>query len=113
MFTMYGASCALCGYTDKRALSLDHIAGGGSIERRKLGAVGSFRVALVAFRPDKYRVLCMNCQFIEKARMHEARSEAHLRQKEQRAAEMALWPTARKRPRGEGRGAQIEIGGVT
>lgn len=71
LFAMYGSSCALCGFSDIRALSLDHIKGNGADERR---AIGEFRVlshALQEHRPDEFRVLCMNCQMIHRKRCNQ------------------------------------------
>jgi len=71
LLDMYGTACAVCGYSDKRALTLDHINGDGAIERREFGERGVYRVALQEYQPHRYRTLCMNCQFIE----HKERSK--------------------------------------
>lgn len=68
LFEMYGHTCAVCGFSDKRALTLDHINQNGSEERRLLGERGVYRRALAEYRPDEYRTLCMNCQFIERSK---------------------------------------------
>lgn len=63
-------SCAYCGFSDVRALSIDHLDGGGSKERRIHR--GNFYGYLVAHDyPDGFQVLCMNCQFIKKLENHE------------------------------------------
>jgi hypothetical protein len=64
LFQIYGAACALCGFTDRRALTLDHILKNGAKERAELGERGVYRRALVAEFRSEYRTLCMNCQFI-------------------------------------------------
>lgn len=64
LFEMYGAVCQRCGFDDKRALTLDHRNGNGNDERRRVGERGTYRKALAEYRPDLYRTLCMNCQFI-------------------------------------------------
>lgn len=66
LFDMYGRKCALCGFLDLRALSLDHIAQNGNVERREIGERGVYRRALAEYNPSEYRILCMNCQFIER-----------------------------------------------
>lgn len=65
LFEMYGRTCAVCGFSDVRALTLDHIHGDGNEERRQVGEKGVYRLALQDYAPDRYRILCMNCQFIE------------------------------------------------
>lgn len=71
LFEMYGRTCAICGFGDCRALSLDHIHGDGNEERRQVGENGVYRLALQEYAPGRYRILCMNCQFIE----HKERSK--------------------------------------
>ena len=61
---MYGGHCAVCGFSDARALTLDHVNGNGATERERLGERGVYRRALEHYQPDEYRTLCMNCQFI-------------------------------------------------
>lgn len=69
-----------CGYSDMRALSIDHIHGDGNNDRRGLIANISHRdvtkpstgghVQYAKLKrdnfPDGYQVLCMNCQFIKR-----------------------------------------------
>jgi hypothetical protein len=61
-------SCCKCGYNDIRALSLDHINGGGTKHRKELGKVGTefYRWLKESEFPTGYQVMCMNCQFIKK-----------------------------------------------
>lgn len=60
-------SCTKCGFTDIRALSLDHINGDGA-EHRRSGIFGHklYNWAVRNNYPDKLQVLCMNCQFIKR-----------------------------------------------
>ena len=67
LFDIYGRACALCGFDDIRALTLDHRKNNGNQERRELGMRGVYRRALKNI-PDEYRTLCMNCQFIERVK---------------------------------------------
>lgn len=64
LFEIYGDRCKLCGFSDKRALSLDHINNDGAAERSKLGIRGSYRKAIRDVDHSRYRTLCMNCQWI-------------------------------------------------
>jgi len=66
LFEMYGQECVICGFSDKRALTLDHINGNGNKERARLGERGVYQKARDKYAPDQYRTLCMNCQFIER-----------------------------------------------
>lgn len=66
LFDMYGHVCVSCGFSDKRALTLDHKLNNGSSERTELGMRGVYRRAKAEYRPDEYQTLCMNCQFIKR-----------------------------------------------
>lgn len=66
LFEMYGHICAVCGFGDKRALTLDHKLNNGSEERNKYGERGVYRKAKSVYSPDEYQILCMNCQFIKR-----------------------------------------------
>ena len=66
LLNMYGWECAICKFADTRALTLDHIAQNGNVERKELGGRASEACIIESFKPDEYRILCMNCQFIER-----------------------------------------------
>jgi hypothetical protein len=62
--------CAQCGFKDIRALSLDHVEGGGRKQMKELGLTKAskwyeyLKVHDYPKRP-KLQVFCMNCQFIK------------------------------------------------
>ena len=64
LLVRYGGICVLCAFRDSRALTLDHILNDGAEERKKKSQTQIYREALETFQPKRYRVLCMNCQFI-------------------------------------------------
>lgn len=66
VFDTYGRFCVICGFGDIRALTLDHINNNGAEERKILGERGVYRRAVEKYRPDEYRIICMNCQFIKR-----------------------------------------------
>jgi len=70
IFTHYSNGeprCAHCGFKDIRALSIDHINGGGTAHRRSLGSSEKFYYWLKKNNfPDGFQVLCMNCQWIKR-----------------------------------------------
>ena len=65
----YGGKCACCGETHREFLSIDHIEGGGGSHRRTLAETGNYSRKLYpflkaeGFPKDKYRLLCMNCNW--------------------------------------------------
>lgn len=61
-------ACIECGFKDIRALSIDHIAGGGNAHRRAIGVNGAnfYRWLIKNSYPKGYQTLCMNCQWIKR-----------------------------------------------
>ncbi len=59
-------ACVQCGFSDIRALCLDHINGGGTDHRRKLRNGGNvwYWLARHGFPPG-YQILCANCNTIK------------------------------------------------
>jgi 5-methylcytosine-specific restriction endonuclease McrA len=59
----YGGQCQCCGETELDFLSIDHINGGGTRERRgtKLGGVNFYSQLRKQGWPSDYRILCHNC----------------------------------------------------
>ncbi len=66
--------CCRCGFDDMRALSIDHIEGGGVKHRKSLNFIGGcafYRWLVKNNLPTGYQVLCMNCQFIKRVENQE------------------------------------------
>ena len=62
-----GGKCARCGFSDIRALQVDHVNGGGNQERkanRTEGVNDLFR--RVRETPDAFQCLCANCNWIKR-----------------------------------------------
>jgi len=74
VLTHYGNGilvCVRCGFSDIRALSLDHIDGTGWSERRSGHAL--YHQLRRKGYPTGYQTLCMNCQFIKRQENNEHR----------------------------------------
>lgn len=76
ILTYYGngkPQCVMCGFNDIRALSIDHINGGGATDRNILKRYGHglYRWLLENDYPEGYQTLCMNCQWIKKEEKRE------------------------------------------
>jgi len=65
--------CVMCGNSDIRVLSIDHIHGGGSNHCRNLRSQGTtlYRWLIKNDYPEGYQVLCMNCNVIKAHENHE------------------------------------------
>jgi hypothetical protein len=58
-------------FTDIRALTIDHINGGGSEHRREMRKKGNtfYNWLKKNYYPNGYQCLCVNCQFIKEAEL--------------------------------------------
>lgn len=72
VFERLGNKCCRCGFSDTRALQIDHINGGGSTENKKIGSRGIYKRILSLDNPnDKYQLLCANCNWIKRVEQNE------------------------------------------
>jgi hypothetical protein len=78
VLTHYGngrLACVRCGFNDIRALSVDHIKGGGKQAERVRGATSIYSWLKRRGLSTGLQTLCMNCQFIKKLENKEQISE--------------------------------------
>ena len=62
VFNHYGKFCACCGESEVEFLTIDHIAGGGTQQRLKIGSSSGFYKWLVKSNfPEGFQTLCFNC----------------------------------------------------
>lgn len=66
---LLGSKCVLCGFSDIRALQLDHINGGGHKERKKFLGGSTAMYAFYAKHPNMLKknlqILCANCNWVK------------------------------------------------
>lgn len=73
VLTYYGngkLACVKCSFDDTRALSIDHIEGGGVQHKKLIGQTIYYWLRARSY-PKGYQTLCMNCQFIKREENHE------------------------------------------
>jgi len=70
IFTLLGNKCGYCGFTDARALQIDHVNNNGHEEKKKFG--GGYGTAYlnhvlkkVRLGSSDYQILCANCNQIK------------------------------------------------
>lgn len=74
--TRLGGKCQKCGFTDRRALQIDHVNNDGDQERKNFS---STEIIARLLKLDEttlhtnYQVLCANCNWIKKYEIHELR----------------------------------------
>lgn len=64
-------ACVECGFSDIRALTIDHIDGGGSHHFKKIGYSKLYRWLKQQGYPSGYQTLCMNCQYLKREKNKE------------------------------------------
>lgn len=69
-----GGVCIKCGFSDVRALQVDHIKGNGYAERKYMShhTVGYYR-AVMQDKGENYQLLCANCNWIKRYEQNECR----------------------------------------
>ncbi len=71
-----GGICVRCGFSDERALQVDHINGGGWKERKELGGkMKKIVLESILAKENKYQLLCANCNWIKRTENRELRSD--------------------------------------
>ena len=68
-----GGRCEWCDNNDMRVLQLDHVAGDGAKERRKLN--GHDVINRAFDKPNNYQLLCANCNWIKRFENNEHRKQ--------------------------------------
>lgn len=67
VFEHYGNICACCGETNDLFLSIDHINNDGHLEvwksGKRIGGRQLYQKIVKADYPNKYQLLCMNCNY--------------------------------------------------
>jgi len=63
-----GCVCVRCGFTDVRALQVDHVNGDGAGHRRQLGYNAHYSKILreIESGSSRYQLLCANCNWIKR-----------------------------------------------
>jgi hypothetical protein len=74
---LLGNKCKRCGFSDKRALQIDHVYGDGAEERRQYGprTIEVICEKIIGGEGNgRYQLLCANCNCIKRVENNEARS---------------------------------------
>jgi len=69
IFNLLGNRCAKCGFSDPRALQIDHIHGGGEKDRLAAGNYQAYLkkiIKSIQSGSKDYQLLCANCNWIKR-----------------------------------------------
>lgn len=69
-----GEKCVKCGFSDYRALHIDHINGGGNKHIKSFSSNKTYH-KYIKDNPSEFQVLCANCNFIKKTENKEYREQ--------------------------------------
>lgn len=72
IFRVLGNKCLKCGFSDSRALQIDHVNGGG-VQETKLWWYRNKEAYYrrILSEPQRYQILCANCNWIKRSVNHE------------------------------------------
>lgn len=72
-----GGICSKCGFSDYRALQIDHINGQGSKELKRIQGAQYHNMVIrsVLNKENKYQLLCANCNWIKKVENNEVKNK--------------------------------------
>jgi len=65
IFELLGDKCANCGFSDRRALQIDHKDGGGSKEIKSSESPTQY-LRMIIKNLSRYQILCANCNWIKR-----------------------------------------------
>lgn len=76
---LLGNKCIRCGFSDPRALQIDHVHGYGHREKSSHGSELYYKLILRAIKngSDDYQCLCANCNWIKRTENHECDGCSH------------------------------------
>ena len=73
-----GGKCMECGFSDYRALQIDHVNNNGYLERKNDKRMVRPFVHLIRDRIKQYQILCANCNQIKRKEREKKRKENFL-----------------------------------
>ena len=76
IYDKLGHVCCRCGFSDKRALQIDHVNGGGNQEHSEIKNPLKFLKKVLADTEGQYQILCANCNWIKRMDRLEHRKAA-------------------------------------
>lgn len=82
VYALLGGKCINCGFSDVRALQIDHINGGGLKDKREIPNASNYLsyyahiIDSIKNGEQKYQLLCANCNWIKRIENNENRGRS-------------------------------------
>ena len=76
VLTLLGDKCCQCGYSQRPALQIDHVQGGGKEQFRKLGNTEKYYkhvIQQITLGSKEYQLLCANCNQLKRHNNNESK----------------------------------------
>lgn len=71
VYDKLGHVCCRCGFSDKRALQIDHVNGGGNRELKEVRNNATYLQKVIKDTEGTYQILCANCNWIKRFERNE------------------------------------------
>jgi len=66
VYKLLSSKCNRCGFTDRRALQIDHVHGDGKSDRKKYTSQSLYLKHILEVKGKGYQILCANCNWIKR-----------------------------------------------
>lgn len=63
---LLGGTCNKCGFSDERALQIDHVNGGGRDDKARFSSTSIYYKHILEVEGKGYQLLCANCNWIKR-----------------------------------------------
>jgi hypothetical protein len=66
VYSLLNPICVTCGFSDRRALQIDHINGNGKSDRKRYTSQSLYLKHILEVKGEGYQILCANCNWIKR-----------------------------------------------
>lgn len=102
IYEKLGNTCSRCGFSDPRALQIDHVRGGGNKEHTVVKNAHKYLRKVIEDTEGLYQILCANCNWIKRHENQEVIKEYRLSEQGRKAiydSRVGWTPTEEQRQR--------------
>ena len=74
VYKLLGGVCVSCGFSDRRALQIDHVNGDGKSDRKRYTSQSLYLKHILEVSGVGYQILCANCNWIKRCENKECQT---------------------------------------